>query len=301
MSIEVIRFVDDRGDVQVGVRSKGAGEAHLLPFNSLSDLLQLTANALESAIQEALKAGESRSVSRLLPPIDGHTEVWAAGVTYKRSRTAREEESEQPDIYSRVYDAARPELFFKSVAWRVVGDGEPVGVRDDSAINTPEPEIALVCNSHAEIVGVTICNDVSSRSIEGENPLYLPQAKVYSGSCAVGPSFVPMSQISDIYALNIDVAVKRDGAIAWSGSTSTSEMHRKFEELVEYLFLHMDFPEGVILSTGTGAVPSMEFNLTTDDEVSVGISEVGTLTNRVLPARRASFSWLTPDIKRNGL
>ena len=298
MTHEVIRFVDKGGDVKVGVREQGETTAHLLAVENLAQLFTLEKSALLSTINKALESASVTDVVRLLPPVDDLTEVWAAGVTYKRSRAAREEESDQPDVYSRVYDAARPELFFKSVAWRVVGTGEPIGVRSDSAINAPEPEIALVCNAHGEIVGVTICNDVSSRSIEGENPLYLPQAKIYSGSCALGPGFVPIDQISDIYDLDISVAVKRDGEIIWDGATSTREMHRRFEELVDYLFLHMSFPGGVILSTGTGLVPSMEFNLTTDDEVTVGITNVGTLVNKVRSANRKDFVWLRPNADR---
>ena len=298
MTHEVIRFIDQSGSVKVGVRDQGEITAHLLHIENLAQLLTLDKSSLLSMVSQALENSATAEVARLLPPVDALTEVWAAGVTYKRSRAAREEESDQPDVYSRVYDAARPELFFKSVAWRVVGTGEPIGVRSDSAINAPEPEIALVCSAHGEIVGVTICNDVSSRSIEGENPLYLPQAKVYSGSCALGPGFVPIDQISDIYNLDISVEVKRDGEIIWDGVTSTREMHRKFEELVDYLFLQMNFPEGVILSTGTGLVPSMEFNLSTGDEVTVGIANIGTLVNEVKVANRKEFVWLAPESDR---
>ncbi len=288
MTQEVIRFVDQGGNVKVGAREQGESSAHLLAVENLAELLTLEKSTLLSTITEALQSSETAEVARLLPPVDALTEVWAAGVTYKRSRAAREEESDQPDVYSRVYDADRPELFFKSVAWRVVGTGEPIGVRSDSAINAPEPEIALVCNSFGEIVGVTICNDVSSRSIEGENPLYLPQAKVYAGSCALGPGFVPIDQIPDIYNLEISVAVKRDGEVIWDGVTSTKEMHRTFEDLVKYLFLQMTFPQGVILSTGTGLVPSMSFNLSTEDEVTVGIERIGTLFNKVTSASNIS-------------
>ena len=298
MTHEVIRFVDQSGNVKVGAREQGESSAHLLAVENLAELLTLEKSTLLSTIRAALQSSETTEVVRLLPPVDALTEVWAAGVTYKRSRAAREEESDQPDVYSRVYEADRPELFFKSVAWRVVGTGEPIGVRNDSAINAPEPEIALVCNSFGEIVGVTICNDVSSRSIEGENPLYLPQAKVYAGSCALGPGFVPIDQIPDIYNLNISVAVKRDGEVIWDGVTSTKEMHRTFEDLVKYLFLQMTFPQGVILSTGTGLVPSMSFNLSTEDEVTVGIERIGTLVNEVVSASVENFEWLQLEKNR---
>ena len=298
MTHEVIRFVDQSGNVKVGAREQGESSAHLLAVENLAELLTLEKSTLLSTIRAALQSSETTEVVRLLPPVDALTEVWAAGVTYKRSRAAREEESDQPDVYSRVYEADRPELFFKSVAWRVVGTGEPIGVRSDSAINAPEPEIALVCNSFGEIVGVTICNDVSSRSIEGENPLYLPQAKVYAGSCALGPGFVPIDQIPDIYNLEISVAVKRDGEVIWDGVTSTKEMHRTFEDLVKYLFLQMTFPQGVILSTGTGLVPSMSFNLSTEDEVTVGIERIGTLVNEVVSASVENFEWLQLEKNR---
>ena len=298
MTHEVIRFVDQSGNVKVGAREQGESSAHLLAVENLAELLTLEKSTLLSTITEALQSSETAEVARLLPPVDALTEVWAAGVTYKRSRAAREEESDQPDVYSRVYDADRPELFFKSVAWRVVGTGDPIGVRSDSAINAPEPEIALVCNSFGEIVGVTICNDVSSRSIEGENPLYLPQAKVYAGSCALGPGFVPIDQIPDIYNLEISVEVKRDGEVIWDGVTSTKEMHRTFEDLVKYLFLQMTFPQGVILSTGTGLVPSMSFNLSTEDEVTVGIERIGTLVNEVVSASVENFEWLQLEKNR---
>ena len=163
--------------------------------------------ALVDAAGEVVDAAEvePRSI------VDGRMEVWAAGVTYTRSRAARAEESTIADVYDRVYDAERPELFFKSVPWRVVIGGEPIGVRADSPINVPEPELAVVVNSSAEIVGYTICNDVSSRSIEGENPLYLPQAKVYEAACAVAATIRPAWEVDDPYDLAIDVAVERAG------------------------------------------------------------------------------------------
>lgn len=296
--MEVIRFVDEKDLVRIGVREKGEVSARLIAVDALAELFTYPAEKIESIIASGATSGTAVEVVRLLPPVDRFTEVWAAGVTYKRSRAAREEESDQPDVYSRVYEAARPELFFKSVAWRVVATGEPIGVRSDSTINAPEPEIALVCNAFGEIVGVTICDDVSSRSIEGENPLYLPQAKVYLGSCAVGPGFIPLSQIADIYDLDISVSVLRNGEAIWGGTTSTREMHRTFEDLVKYLFLHMSFPEGVILSTGTGLVPNLDFNLSTGDVVDVGIAGIGNLINPVLSADHANFDWLTFSLRR---
>ena len=298
MSNQLIRFLDSDNEVKVGIRGADSGIAQVIAVDSMADLLSLSLSDLRAAIETAKLTGINSEIKHLLPPVDQLTEVWAAGVTYKRSRAAREEESDHSDVYSRVYDAARPELFFKSVAWRVVGHGEPIGVRADSTINAPEPELALVCNAAGEIVGVTICDDVSSRNIEGENPLYLPQAKVYLGSAAVGPGIVPIWEIADLYALDITVKVERSGEIMWGGTTSTREMHRKFEELVGYLFLHMNFPQGAILSTGTGLVPSMDFNLTPGDIVTVEIANVGTLRNQVISASHENFNWLTSNASR---
>ncbi|MEI6649763.1 MAG: fumarylacetoacetate hydrolase family protein [Actinomycetes bacterium] len=296
MTTRIIRFVDSNGDIGVGI-SRAEGEVSAaLSAHSLAELLTLPLSLIREQVDADLFNQVSIEVDRILTPVDGLTEVWASGVTYNRSRSAREEESDHADVYSRVYNAQRPELFFKSVAWRVTGDGEPIGVRSDSKINAPEPELALVCNAHGEIVGLTICNDVSSRSIEGENPLYLGQAKIYSGSCSVGPAIIPIWEISNIYALDVVVSVERNGEIVWQGQTSTSEMHRRFEELVEFLFRQMNFPSGVLLSTGTGIVPNIEFNLSVGDSVMVEISEVGKLINPVISAD--DFEWLTPDPKR---
>jgi 2-dehydro-3-deoxy-D-arabinonate dehydratase len=224
----------------------------------------------------------------LLAPVDGRTEVWAAGVTYERSRTARMAESENSaDIYDRVYDAARPELFFKSAAWRVRGPGDAVSVRADSTIDVPEPELAVVLNHAAEVVGYTICNDLSSRSIEGENPLYLPQAKIYRGGCAVGPWIRPAWEIPDPYALTIKLTISRAGAVVWDGSSSTAGLRRRIDDLASYLFREDDFPAGVILSTGTSLVPDLPFTLAAGDEIRIAISEIGELVNPVVRGKKA--------------
>jgi 2-dehydro-3-deoxy-D-arabinonate dehydratase len=197
-------------------------------------------------------------------------------------------ESEQSaDIYDRVYAAERPELFFKSAAWRVSGPGRPVSVRSDSTIDVPEPELAVVLNAAGEVVGYTICNDMSSRSIEGENPLYLPQAKIYLGGCAVGPWIVPSWEIQDPYALTIELAIARGGATAWEGSASTSALYRKIDELAAYLFRADDFPAGVILSTGTSLVPDLPFTLEAGDEVRIRIAGIGELINPVVRGKPA--------------
>jgi 2-dehydro-3-deoxy-D-arabinonate dehydratase len=226
--------------------------------------------------------------AELLAPVDGRTEVWAAGVTYERSRTARMAEStDSADVYDRVYGADRPELFFKSAAWRVSGPGAPVSVRADSSIDVPEPELAVVLNYAGEVVGYTVCNDMSSRSIEGENPLYLPQAKIYLGGCAVGPWIRPVWEIPDPYALTIEMTISRDGQTTWEGSSSTSGLHRRIDELTGYLFREDDFPDGAVLSTGTSLVPDLPFTLQAGDEIRVKISEIGELVNPVVRGKAA--------------
>jgi len=288
MSMAIIRFVDSDGHIRIGL-SCDDGATYALHLSSISDVLERSLDDIRRIIESSVAASEIVFPSQILAPIDNLTEVWAAGVTYKRSKVAREEESGHADVYSRVYNSERPELFFKSVAWRVSGPTDPIGVRPDSEINTPEPEIAIVCNSFQEIIGVTICNDVSSRSIEGENPLYLPQAKVYAGSCAIGPGIIPIWEINDIYSLSISVSVQRGSTYVWEGETSTSEMHRSFEDLVRYLFMNILFPHGVFLSTGTGIVPEMSFTLTSDDVVNISIDQVGELSNKVKAATPENF------------
>ncbi len=253
---------------------------------SVAALLRLHLAEIRALVEAA---GEPVDAAEVEPRsiVDGRMEVWAAGVTYKRSRTARAEESTIADVYDRVYDAERPELFFKSVPWRVVIGGEPIGVRADSPINVPEPELAIVVNADAEIVGYTICDDVSSRSIEGENPLYLPQAKVYEAACAVAATIRPAWEVADPYDLAIEVTVHRGGAIAWEGTSSTSLLHRRLPDLVGYAFKSMAFPDGMVLSTGTPLVPEMTFDLMAGDVVTIRIQDVGELRNPVVEVGRA--------------
>ena len=289
--MNIVRYAGPDG-VRVGVQDREAVRPLAVP--SIAELLAMPLDRMRPVVEAA---GEPvpEGALRLLPPVDGLTEVWACGVTYERSSAARQEESDVADVYARVYEAERPELFFKSPAWRVCGDGEPIGIRPDSEISVPEPELALVCNASGEIVGVTICDDVSSRSIEGQNPLYLPQAKIYAGACALGPGITPVWTLDDLGALTIRVAVRRGGSVAWSGETSTAQLHRDLAGLVEYLFRSASFPHGVVLSTGTGLVPELSFTLAPGDEVEVGIEGIGTLTNVVRPATGEWFGWLTPD------
>jgi 2-dehydro-3-deoxy-D-arabinonate dehydratase len=215
----------------------------------------------------------------LLAPIEAGQEVWACGVTYLRSREARQAESTSGDVYDRVYSAQRPELFFKGLGWRVVGHQQPVRCRADSDWNVPEPELALVINRHGEIVGFTAGNDMSSRSIEGENPLYLPQAKIYNASCSLGPA-IQLLELDQLHDLPVEISIERAGHMVFGGSTRTSRMNRKMDDLVAYLFRELCFPQGVFLLTGTGIVPPEQFTLARGDQVIITIGDL-TLANEI--------------------
>jgi 2-dehydro-3-deoxy-D-arabinonate dehydratase len=218
---------------------------------------------------------------RLMTPVESQ-EVWAAGVTYLRSKQARMVESEfSADAYDHVYDAARPEIFFKSMPEKVVPSGEAVGIRSDARWNVPEPELALVINASGRIAGFTIGNDMSSRDIEGENLLYLPQAKIYARSCAVGPWIVVGATEDDARGWAIQMAICRDGQQVFTGETRVSQIKRSFAELVEYLFRSQQFPAGVVLLTGAGIIPPDAFTLAAGDRVRITISGIGTLENSV--------------------
>jgi 2-dehydro-3-deoxy-D-arabinonate dehydratase len=218
----------------------------------------------------------------LLAPIVSQ-DVWAAGVTYYKSRNARMEESKDAGggtFYDRVYNAQRPELFFKATGHRVVGPGGKVRIRSDSKWSVPEPELTLVVNPKGKIVGYTIGNDMSSRDIEGDNPLYLPQAKVYDGSCAIGPCIL-LSNGALPKTTKISIEVERSGAKEFSGTTTMAELKRDPEELVEYLFRENSFPKGVLLMTGTGIIPNDDFTLERGDIIRITIDGIGTLENIV--------------------
>lgn len=211
-------------------------------------------------------------------------EVWAAGVTYRRSRDARMRESaDTADVYARLYGADRPELFLKATGPRIVGPDAPIGLRDDSAWQVPEPELGLVLGTDGRILGYTIGNDMSSRDIEGENPLYVTQAKVFAGSCALGPVVVAAEDL-DPYALELSVRVERDGATAWSDATSTSRLNTRLERLVDYLRRDNWLPPGTVLLSGTGIVPDDDFTLQVGDVVEIACEPIGTLRNRCVPA-----------------
>jgi 2-dehydro-3-deoxy-D-arabinonate dehydratase len=244
---------------------------------ALERLLELPAAEVR-AFLESLSLDEAAE-DPLLPPVEPAQEVWASGVTYLISREARMFESKEADIYAKVYDAERPELFFKAVGWRVAGHGEPVRVRKDSHWNVPEPELVLVVNSLMEIVGYTAGNDVSSRDIEGENSLYLPQAKIYDGGCSLGPG-IALGGPDSMRDLPITMRILRGEEPVFGGEISTSQMRRPFEELAEYLGKELSFPGGAFLMTGTSLVPRDDFDLSPGDRVEISVGEL-TLENEV--------------------
>ncbi|HEX7471895.1 MAG TPA: fumarylacetoacetate hydrolase family protein, partial [Candidatus Limnocylindrales bacterium] len=255
-----------------------AGPDRVLPLaGTVAEALRSGAAGLSRLLLEPGEAISPGDV-RVLAPVDTQ-EIWAAGVTYRRSRDARKDESTTADVYDRVYVAERPELFFKAPAWRVRGPGQSIGVRADSAWNVPEPELGLVVASDGSIAGFVVGNDVSSRTIEGENPLYLPQAKVYDGSCALGPCLVPADQVD--LPLGIHLTIERAGSREYSGSTSTTEITRDLADLVEHLMRALALPDGAILLTGTGIVPAAPFTLLPGDTVRIEIDGLGVLTNPV--------------------
>lgn len=244
---------------------------------SLASLLQLPASEVVAFLTDRHSARSAPK--QVQSPIEDQQEVWAAGVTYLRSREARMEESQTADVYDRVYDAKRPEVFFKGNGWRVRGPSEAVRIRRDSDWNVPEPELAIVINSGGEIVGYTAGNDVSSRSIEGENPLYLPQAKVYNGSAALGDGIV-LATASELTDIDIRMQIERHGKEVFSGSTNTSQLKRSVQELADCLCAELDFPHGVVLMTGTCLVPDDPFTLQSGDRVAINVGDAS-LSNTV--------------------
>lgn len=282
-SLQKILFEMKLYRTQRGAVLEQAGLFHLVPAASWDELI--AREDLREHLGQLMQGAKpvEDAVSRdLLAPI-GSQEVWAAGVTYYRSRNARMEESKSAgggDFYDRVYNATRPELFFKSMPHRVVGSGGKVAIRDDAAWSVPEPELTLLVTPKGKIAGYTIGNDMSSRDIEGENPLYLPQAKVYDRSCALGPCLLIADEpLPD--ATGIELEIRRDGNVTFSGSTTLKEMKRKPQELVEYLYRNNSFPHGCFLLTGTGIVPPDSFTLKPGDEIRITIPPIGTLMNMV--------------------
>ena len=289
------RFTDGMGGARLGLVRDGAvfdlgarwpSLAELLAWSAgraglAADLLAAVAGAAPVGQLADLDVAPAPGRAALLRPTDAQ-EVWAAGVTYERSKVAREAESAGSGIYDRVYAAPRPELFFKATPSRTVGPHEPVAIRRDSGWNVPEPELALVVNPALELVGFTIGNDMSSRDIEGENPLYLPQAKVYARCCALGPLIALRDSLPNPAVLDITLRIERDGAAIFSGATSTRRIVRPYAELIEYLGRDNLFPEGVVLLTGTGIVPPDAISLQAGDEVVITIEGIGELRNPVV-------------------
>ena len=246
---------------------------YYLPYSfSLENLLALPQENIPLHLKSLPPSGAAVD-DPLLPPIERGHEVWACGVTYLRSRQAREIETETKNIYEKVYLAERPEIFYKASGWRVVGHKMPVRIRVDSHWNVPEPELTLVVNAHQEIVGFCAGNDMSSRDIEGANPLYLPQAKIYNGSCAIGPG-IQIGSVEQIRDAPIEMEIIRSGETIYQGETRSSQMKRSFEQLVEYLTMEMDFPNGVFVMTGTGIVPSEDFSLQPGDVTRIRVGSL---------------------------
>lgn len=272
-----------------GKRAVGRVElGHVYPLNMDGGQYRTLTDILEADNPEEVAeflTDRSTSVpapdTTFLAPID-EQEVWAAGVTYKRSKAARMEESEiAADCYDRVYVSPRPELFFKATPHRVSGPEEPLIIRKDSNWNVPEPELTLVLNSRMQLVGFTIGNDMSSREIEGDNPLYLPQAKVYDGCCGLGPCIALASGVSKPDQLKIQMLVRRNHHAIFNGETNVSQMARTFDNLISWLKRSNTFPKGVFLLTGTGIVPDNDFTLEPGDYVEIAIEGIGKLSNPI--------------------
>ena len=276
MPSALFRIRDANGDIRLAAGDPSDGPRRLFPSGrSLDDLLASPAD-LSAALAEADEPVKGDVA--VLAPVEGQ-EVWAAGVTYARSRDARAEETRDRSPYDLVYDAERPELFEKSAGWRVRGPNDAIGIRRDSDWNVPEPELALVLDATLRVVGFTVGDDVSSRSIEGDNTLYLPQAKVYEGSCALGPAIVPVGDASPPFAIGLRIT--RGDEVVYDDATSTERMVRSFEELAAWLGYALTFPVGAILLTGTGLVPPSGFTLLEGDRVRIDIEGVGVLENVV--------------------
>ncbi|MEO6569501.1 MAG: fumarylacetoacetate hydrolase family protein [Opitutaceae bacterium] len=284
--MKICRFKNADQKIRIGILTEDAHVLDLTPAG-INDLATVLEHADPLAFLQTA-TGKAKALPRhavasvaLCAPVE-RQEVWAAGVTYLRSKTARMEESDfSATAYDRVYAAARPEIFFKSIAEKVVGPNETVGIRRDARWNVPEPELALVLNSKGKIVGYTIGNDMSSRDIEGENLLYLPQAKVYDRACALGPCITLGTPEATVRTWTIGIVIRRAGKAEFSGETSPGQLKRGLEDLAAYLFRSQTFPHGAVLLTGTGVVPGDSFTLQAGDEIDIEISGIGLLRNRV--------------------
>jgi 2-dehydro-3-deoxy-D-arabinonate dehydratase len=283
--MKLCRFKNKQGEVRVGLVADDSTLLDLTPagVNQMHPLLES-----DNPVSQLNQIGKQNlprlalSEIQLCAPVE-RQEVWAAGVTYLRSKTARMKESDfSATAYDKVYAAERPELFFKSSAEKVVATGEPAGIRRDTRWNVPEPELALVLNSKGKIVGHTIGNDMSSRDIEGENLLYLPQAKIYDRSCALGPWIMVGATEATAREWKIRLAIRRNGESVFAGETSVGQIKRRFEELAGFLFRSQAFPHGAVLLTGTGIVPPETFTLQARDMVEIEITGIGLLRNPVM-------------------
>lgn len=292
---QLVRFHEPGAGARVGVLRAGQVHDVTAAVGSFGAWLRGSAGRVESAIADLLAAADASAMAyptarfdnppgdeipHWLPPVD-EQDVWASGVTYERSRVARQEEAQDGgDVYARVYDAPRPELFFKARAPWVIGPWGMVGIRRDARWNVPEPELTLVINPALEVVGVTIGNDMSSRDIEGENPLYLPQAKIYTRACAIGPG-IRLGLYELWPPALIRIRVRRGDQTVVEDQVHTESIHRGLGELVRYLGHSLTFPDGVLLMTGTGIVPASDFTLQAGDVIQIAIEGIGTLTNTV--------------------
>jgi 2-dehydro-3-deoxy-D-arabinonate dehydratase len=285
--MKICRFRLKEGETRIGLFTDDSTVLDLTPagvtrlFGLLEDEDSIVSLGKLASHQKTLPRLQLSDI-QLCAPLE-RQEVWAAGVTYLRSKKARMEESNfSATAYDRVYEAARPELFFKSLPEKVAGPNESVGIRKDSRWSVPEPELALVLNSKGRIVGYTIGNDMSSRDIEGENLLYLPQAKIYQHSCALGPWTEIDSSEEEARKWTIGIEITRAGQVVFKGETSVGQIKRNFNELAEHLFRSQSFPHGAVLLTGTGVVPPHHFTLQAKDELEISISGIGTLRNTVV-------------------
>ncbi len=289
MQLAKIRLADQSEAIGV---VEGDNVAILAASETFPTLFSVLEAPDSEAVVRSLLGNGTRYASlasvEFLAPLDGQ-EVWAAGVTYKRSQAARMKESEGAAVfYDLVYTADRPELFLKATPHRVSGPGQGVRIRRDAKWNVPEPELALVLNSRMQLVGFTIGNDMSSRDIEGENPLYLPQAKVYDACCALGPVITLAASMPRPSEVGIELSIVRGGEVTFAGTTSIGQMARSFDNLIGWLARDNSFPQGVILLTGTGIVPNDDFTLEPADVVNISITGIGTLSNPVVRAGQGS-------------
>jgi len=296
--MHICRFADSDGVAHVGVVADD--QVFTLARADLTTLIRALEAAPDATYAQLAEATHGQPVcrwseleagsvtgKRLLAPLD-QQEVWAAGVTYQRSARAREDESQQSGIYDRVYAAERPELFFKAAASRTSGHGDILYIRSDAHWNVPEPELAVLVGPQGSILGYTVGNDVSSRDIEGANPLYLPQAKVYARCCGLGPAILLRRGSPEPRSLPIQLRIERGGSFVFQGDTNTAQLKRTLEDLVRYLMLDNVFPHGAFLLTGTGIVPEDAFTLEAGDTVTISIEGVGALRNRMERASGAS-------------